>query len=32
VTNGGLFFRNSSGAQFRGRQRTVTIGAHHFYR
>ena len=32
VTNGGLFFRNSSGAPFRGRQRTVTIGAHHFYR
>ncbi len=32
VTNGGLFFRNSSGAQFRGRTRTVTIGAHHFYR
>ena len=32
VTNGGLFFRNSAGAPFRGRQRTVTIGAHHFYR
>ncbi len=32
VTNGGLFFRNSSGAQFRGRRHTVTIGAHHFYR
>lgn len=32
VTNGGLFFRNSSGAPFRGRTRTVTIGAHHFYR
>lgn len=32
VTNGGLFFRNSSGAHFRGRQRTATIGAHHFYR
>lgn len=32
VTNGGLFFRNNSGAQFRGRVRTATIGDHHFYR